>query len=344
MRHVKLIQVDGALPNLALMRISAWHKKLGDHVTFSRNTVRELGEPDYDLVYASAIFSKSAPKVAEVRSWWPDALIGGTWTDIKGENGEDLNPRVEDVVPSSFSGLDYDIYPEFPHSIGYASRGCRFKCGFCRVPGLEGRPNSFVSINDLWRGEGHPRNIHLLDNDFFSSPEWRDRIDEMREGKFRVCFSQGLNIRIISDEQAIALATIEYRDNHFKRSRLYTAWDNLGDERVFFRGVDRLEKHGIPPHHLMAYSLVGWDEQENWEKILYRHQKMVERGVRPYVMIHENARDRDPEGSAPDWKALKKLQRWTNMGLYRAGISWENYDVSYKTARHVQDERQMPLL
>jgi hypothetical protein len=72
-------------------------------------------------------------------------------------------------------------------------------------------------------------------------------LSEVREGGFKVCFNQGLNVRLMTQEAARELATVDYRDDGFKTRRLYTAWDNLKDEEVFFRGVDTLEAAGIPP-------------------------------------------------------------------------------------------------
>ena len=59
--------------------------------------------------------------------------------------------------------------------------------------------------------------------------------------------------------------------------RLYTAWDNLGDERAFFRGVEMLAAAGIPPNHLLAYMLVGYDRRETWERVLYRFHRSGDR-------------------------------------------------------------------
>ena len=115
------------------------------------------------------------------------------------------------------------------------------------MPEKEGKPKSVATIADIWRGPGHPKHIHLLDNDFFGNPEWRERLAEVRDGGFKVCFNQGINVRILTNEIARELATINYRDDGFKTKRLYTAWDSLGDERIFFRGVDRLEAAGVPP-------------------------------------------------------------------------------------------------
>jgi hypothetical protein len=76
---------------------------------------------------------------------------------------------------------------------------------------------------------------------------------------FRVCLNQGINVRLIDDEAAEALSSIEYRDDQFRKRTLYTAWDNLRDERIFFEGVDRLNRAGIPSRHVMAYMLVGFN-------------------------------------------------------------------------------------
>jgi hypothetical protein len=291
MAIVRVTQLDGKLPNLALMRLSAWHKAQGDDVHFETTPHRGLWEPDYDVVYGSAIFSTTAPEAAHLLNAFPGAVVGGTGTPSK--------VTVEQIVPAQFTGLDYTLWPTSRASLGFTQRGCRLKCAFCVVPEKEGKPQSVATIADIWRGPGYPKHIHLLDNDFFGNPEWRDRIEEIRSGGFKVCFNQGINVRILTNEIARALATIEYRDDGFQRRRLYTAWDNLGDERIFFRGVDRLEEAGVPPTHLMAYMLVGYDPAETWGAVLYRMGRMVERGIRPFPMVYGENR--------PD---LDALQRW----------------------------------
>ncbi len=160
---------------------------------------------------------------------------------------------------------------------------------FCVVPVMEGKPRSVGTIPDIWRGPGNPKHIHLLDNDFFGQErsEWRARLQEIRDGKFRVCFNQGINIRMIDQETAEALASVPYYDDGFKVRRLYTAWDNIGDEKRFFDGIAMLERAGIPPRNVLAYMLVGWDKRETWERVMYRLNKMKALGIRPYPMIYD---------------------------------------------------------
>lgn len=319
--RVKLVQIDGKLPNLALMQLASWHKARGDDVTYTRETHHDLFETPFDRVYGSAIFKFSADKVARLRQQYPDAIIGGT--------GSDSTATVESVIGEEWDGRDYSIYPTYAPSLGFTQRGCRLSCKFCVVPTKEGKNRSAVTIADIWRGEGHPKKLHLLDNDFFGNPEWRDRIAEIRDGKFKVCLNQGINVRHLTPEAAEALASVEYRDDSFSERKVYTAWDNLKDEEIFFRGVDMLEAAGIAPTKVMAYMLVGFDKRETWDRIWHRFNRMVERGIEPYPMVFD-CRATEPER----YRELKRLQRWTVTGLYRA-VNFEDYDANMKSDRAV---------
>lgn len=303
---VRLTQLDGKLPNLALMRLAAHHRAAGDEIVFSRSPYRSLDEPIYCRVYGSAIFRFSGDRIERLKAEFPNAIIGGTGTDSP--------VQVADVVGDGTT-IDYSAHPDFKASIGFTQRGCRLKCKFCVVPEKEGKPTSVATLRDIWRGPDHPKHLHLLDNDFFGQPreQWQARVREAVDGKFKICLNQGINVRLIDDEAAEALAAIEYRDDSFSQRRLYTAWDNLKDEAVFFRGVDRLERAGVPAKHLMAYMLVGFAKDETMERILYRFDRMVARGIRPYPMVYDQTR-----------RDLKQFQRWAVTGLYRA-CRWQDY-------------------
>lgn len=308
---VRITQIDGKLPNLALMKLASWHRSRGDRVHATRRIHPEMSEPAYDRVYASAIFTASHKRLARFAAQWPEAVIGGT--------GAGTSLTVEQQIGGDWESYDYADYPDFAPSIGFSQRGCRMKCSFCVVPQKEGRPVSVNTIGEIWRGEGHPKQIHLLDNDFFGQPrqQWQARLGELRDGGFKVCLNQGINVRLIDDEAAEALASIEIRDDQFRRRRLYTAWDNLKDERIFFRGIERLERAGIPAGQVMAYMLIGFAPDETMERILYRFRRMVELGIRPYPMVY---------GARPD---LKRFQRWAVTGLYRA-VPWVDYSARAK--------------
>lgn len=312
--NVRLTQIDGALPNLALMKLAAWHRAHGDDVFVTRDVERGLFEPEYGRVYGSAIFDFSRERLDRFTRAWPSATVGGTGTGT---------PVTVESITGDFESIDYSGYPDFKESIGFTQRGCRLKCKFCVVPTKEGKPRSAATIAAIWRGPPHPKKLHLLDNDFFGNPEWRERIAEIRDGGFKVCLSQGINVRLIHDEGAAALASIEYRDTKFQERRLYTAWDNLGDEMVFFRGVDTLERNGVPAKNLMAYMLIGYDPLETWGRIWHRFNRMVERGIKPYPMVYNRKR-----------ADLLAFQRWVVTGLYRI-VPWGDYERETKSAESV---------
>lgn len=323
---VRLTQIDGKLPNLALMKLARHYRATGDEVYFTKSIALELFERPYGRVYGSAIFTSSAERVTAFMAAFPGAIVGGTHNTID-------NTTVESHLGIGENELyDYSIYPNFDGSIGFTQRGCRLKCGFCVVPKKEGKPRSVNTIATIWRGAPWPKHIHLLDNDFFGQPreQWEARIDEIRTGGFKICLNQGINIRMIDAEAAKALASVPIRDDQFKTRRLYTAWDNVGDEARFFAGVDCLETHGIPPTCLLVYMLIGYDQRETWERVMYRFQKMVARGIRPYPMIYGDRNRGLPLGGCNQRigrRTLSEFQRWAIRKAYTF-IPFEHYDVN----------------
>lgn len=326
--HVRLCQLDGSLPNYALLRIAHWHRERGDicHLYRGKRALfRGQSEPAYGRVYASAIFTATLPLVERFRREWPEAIVSGSALGRE-------HPKVEDVLGVEPTGADYSLWPEFEASIGYTHRGCDLKCKHCFVPTMEpGGPVSVASVAGLWRGDGHPRHLHLLDNSFFAQTAWRDRIAEIRDGGFKVCFSQGINIRSITPEVGEALASIDYRDTKFDKPRLYCAWDTYNDEAKFFRGVDILADAGVAPSRLMAYMLVGFDKAETMARIERRFWLMAERGIRPYPMVYLDEGTGQPRNGLP-YAELKRFQRWAILQRYH-GCAFTDFDESKRDRR-----------
>lgn len=304
---IVLVHADGALPNLALMRLATMlREQRGAEVRLTRQP--EAITPLPESVFGSSIFRFSEKRRASFEEKLGPILWGGTGVRTDSSLSE-LDPLVdwEKVRP------DYSLYPTFAPSLGFLTRGCRLRCGFCVVPQKEGKPHIAASVRELWRGEPHPRHLHLLDNDAFAPQlrsHWRDAIAEIREGRFRVCFSQGINLRLIDAEGAAAIASIRYTGHDFERRRLFTAWDSIGDETIFRRGVSELARAGVPSYHLRVYMLVGYDRRETWESILYRFQEIVALRAEPYPMVF----DRE---ARPD---LCAFQRFAIRHLYRHRI------------------------
>lgn len=315
---ILLFQLDGRLPNLALMRISAHHKERGDSVTFRRAANLRSVEPDLydhpDAVYASLIFQKSRPVAEKLLETYPRAVIGGT--------GWDLRTTLEDSGIST-PKKDYDLYPGYRQSIGFTQRGCRLACGFCVVPKKEGKPKREAFANEIWRGDPWPRELVLLDNDFFGEKDWPKQIETIRDGGFKVNFNQGINARFLNDETAAAISTVDYRNADMTDRRLYTAWDNARDESRLFRGLEALVRYGVKPRNIMVYILLGywkWSGFDDWE---YRRKKLREFGVVPYPMPY--LRDRLSIG----------FQRWV-VGAYDKQIPWAEWEAAGMRPQNLQ--------
>ncbi len=305
-----LLHCDGALPNLALMRLGSYFRARGEGVALVRGAgKREMwGEPGE--AFGSSIFRFSEPLRESIRREWGEVRWGGTGVRVESSLSE-----IDAAVDWGGIAPDYSLYPDFRASLGFTQRGCRLKCSFCVVPKKEGAARSTATVADIWRGAPHKPWLLLLDNDFFGQAEsdWRARVDEMRVGGFKVCFSQGINIRQVDEASAAALASLEYRDNQFQTRVLYTAWDSLGDEKRFKRGVDLLARAGVPPKHLRVYMLVGFAPGETFAEVKYRFDEMVALGCEPYPMVYDRSR-----------RDLMAFARWAIRGLYRA-VPWEAY-------------------
>ena len=328
MKRVRVYQLDGPLPNVALMRVAAHHRRRGDVVELRRAGNREAVCRDFgeqpDLVYASLIFERTRPVAEELRRQWPNALIGGTgWTET-----HTLEDHGIDTLEQ-----DYSIYPRYENSIGFLQRGCRLRCPFCVVPKKEGAMRHEQTVDELWRGGTAPRRVVLLDNDFFGNPEWKRRIEELRDGKFKVAFSQGINARFLTPETAEAIASVDYRANDMKVRRVYTAWDSLGDERRLMRGLEHLRTAGVSPGHVMVYMLIGYWAGETHVDRERRRTKLREFGAKPYPMPYV----RTPE--------LVGYQRWV-LGGYDNGrdpVTWSEWVAAGMNPRKLKRGRHRSL-
>lgn len=315
--NVLLFQLDGKIPNIALMRIASHHRALGHTVElrYGATPVRELWDSP-EFVYGSAIFEKSRPSVDRLLSEFPDAVVGGTGVDLA-TTLESRGILTEDQ--------DYSIYPRYRQSIGFSQRGCRLKCSFCVVPRKEGAMRSGKTINEIWRGAPWPKEILLLDNDFFGQEHWRERVKELNDGGFKVSFNQGINVRFITEESAAAIASVDYRADDMKTKRIYTAWDNKKDEKRLFDGLNLLVKHGVKPDHIMVYMLIGYWPGETEEDRVYRQAKLREFGCRPYPMPFVRT------------KELVGFQRWC-IGAYDKRFNWTDWKTAGYRAENLHLE------
>src|ERR1051326_8931857 len=296
---VGLYDVDSTIPNLALMKLSAYHKERGDSVM---PYLPVMNVSDFDKVYASAVFKDLPDDDLSDHSYLrPEQMeIGGSGWDLQ----KNLPPEVDRMSP------DYSHYDD-PYNIGFLMRGCRFVCSFCDVPKKEGRPKASNTVDEIWT-QRTSNFLVLLDNDFFGNPEWRERIAEIRKHDLKVCFSQGLNIRIITEEQCAALASVRFWNLHKTRRQVYFAWDRFRDEKLIDAGIARVLAASIKAWQMAFFILIGYDTTP--EQDYYRVMKIKDYGGDPYTMPY---RKNDPY--------QKAFTRWVNHRAIFNSVPWEEY-------------------
>jgi hypothetical protein len=273
---IGLIDVDGHnFPNLALMKISAYHKNLGDHVEFV-SLFRQ-----YDIVYKSKVFT-----------FTPDFnYIPHTEKLIKGGTGYNLESRLPDEIENQYP--DYDLYKIKNVAYGYLTRGCPRKCDFCIVADKEGAKSYKVAdLNSFWNGQ---KEIKLLDPNLLACKNHTDLLNQLIESNAYVDFTQGLDARLLNPH-------IIKKINKLKIKMIHFAWDNERDSDLILRKLELFnQSNTLNYRKKRVYILTNFNT--NFEFDLYRVETLKKIGYDPYVMIYEKE-------TAP--KNIRRLQRYVN--------------------------------
>lgn len=272
---IGLLDIDGHnFPNLALMKISAYHKNNGDQVE------KFFGLNHYDIVYASKVFTFT-PDYEEIIM--ADKIV-------KGGTGFDLQSKLPQEIECQYP--DYSLYGITDTAYGYLTRGCPRGCDFCIVAEKEGKQSVKVAdLNQFWKGQ---KEIVLLDPNILACKDWKDLLQQCINSKANIDFSQGLDIRLMTDEKQKMLNQIKHKMFHF-------AWDNADDTKTFELLKEYREGFQDDYRKLRVYVLTNFNS--TLEQDLDRVYKLRDIGYDPYVMIYDKP-------NAP--KEIRHLQRWCN--------------------------------
>lgn len=299
--NVLLIDTDSTIPNLALMKISAYHKSKGDVVGFNVT--------DPDKVYCSIIFKKNRHKADGLRFLYPDAEldIGGSGYDLQ----KVLPPEIECMTP------DYSLYPNNISYYGFTTRGCIRHCPFCIVHDKEGKfhriyddaENALKSI----MGDLDLPNLTFLDNNILADKGWFlslcDAILRINP-KIRVDFNQGLDIRLVDDDIARALSKLRpINDWKF-------AFDMMSYKDKVVSGINILKRYINVHSKCIFYVYV--DSDEEIPDALARARILKKNNVSAYAMLNLDCEHT---------KRMREFKRWT-----RPWIFWScDFDDYFRT-------------
>ena len=294
---IGLIDVDSHnFPNLALMKISAWHKAQGDEVEWW------FGFHQYDRVYMSKVFDST---------YTPDVYAPvNTKEIIKGGTGYGLDNKLPDEIEHMYP--DYSLYPELTKdtAYGFLSRGCPRGCPFCIVEAKEGRKSYKVAdLSEWWNGQ---KNIVLCDPNLLACREHMDLLGQLADSKAWVDMNQGVDARMLTEANIGALNKVKIKNIHF-------AWDLMEQSEAVLRGLKlycEIGKKTASDWFGTVYVLTNYNT--TMEENLYRIYTLRDMGYYPYVMIYDKPH-------AP--KEIKHLARWcNNKFIFNTTKRFEDYD------------------
>ena len=265
---IGLIDVDGHnFPNLALMKIAAYHKSLGDDVEW----YDPMFSGHMDKVYMSKIFTFTDDYIYNIDS---EEIVKGGTGYFYPTGGTELPEEIEHIYP------DYSIYyDKIPATretaYGFLTRGCPRGCDFCIVGKKEGRCSKKVAdLSQFWKGQKY---IEVMDPNLLACSEWKDLLQQLIDSKATVNINQGMDIRFMTEEK------VETR-NKLKVKLIHFAWDNYE-----FETYEKLKKYRpllkFNGRKLRVYVLVNFNT--TLEQDLDRIYKLKELDYDPYVMIYE---------------------------------------------------------
>ena len=296
-------------PNLALMKLSAWHKKQGDAVEW----YEPLFGGHYDKVYVAKVFSFSDNYEFEINA--DEVVYGGSGFAISVVNGHEfydkekdkpLDYEIEHIFP------DYSIYGSTDTAYGFLTRGCPRGCSFCHVQAMQGcKAHKVADLSEFFRGG--QKHIKLLDPNITACSEWKDLFQQLIDSKATVDFTQGLDIRLMTDEKTEMLAKI-------KVDRVHFAWDRYEDKELIVPRLKRFKEiTNWDRRKIVVYCLMGDKQRKIANEDLERIYTLREIGVYPYVTIYN-------KNQLPKGHEIIKLQRWVNNRfMWEANNTFEEY-------------------
>lgn len=259
---IGLIDVDGHnFPNLALMKLSAWHKAKGDTVEWYS------GIEYYDRVYMSKVFAFTPDEVRIIQA--DEVIKGGSGYKLFDQW---LPEDIEHICP------DYSLYPTHKEAYGFLTRGCVNKCSFCIVPRKEGAIRPHADISEFLDGR---KSAVLMDNNVIASNWGLSQIEKIISMKVKVDFNQGIDCRLIAKDKKIA--ELLSRVRWIRHLRM--AYDSSAITDEVTTAIAYLKEAGVPTYRLFFYMLVKDGQIEDAEK---RALLLDSLGATPFAMSYRD--------------------------------------------------------
>lgn len=293
--NIGLFDVDSHnFPNLALMKISAYHKAKGDNVEWW------FPLKYYDIVYVSKVYGVEYSDMDMTVIQADNIIYGGTGFAIRIVDGKEVYEKTDDgELPYEIEHMypDYALYPKLTKNkaYGFLTRGCPNNCAFCHVSKKEGLVSHKVAdLSEWWNGQ---KEIVLLDANILACRQHIELLEQLAQSGAKVDFTQGLDARFINEKNLAILKRIKIKTMHF-------AFDFMRNERRIIKGLKLAkERLNISDRDSIVYMLTHFDTSIKDD--IYRVKMISSVGCMPDVRIYR-------KNSLPKRHILRDLQRWCN--------------------------------
>lgn len=229
-------------PNLALMKISAWHKARGDAVEWWQGPLAQ-----YDRVYSSKVFDFTPEE-----PFLPKGTIKGG-TGYGGDISKGLPAEIDAAYP------DYSIYPACDYAIGFLTRGCPNRCPWCYVPDKEGGIKPYRTWAEIVRKDTNK--LVLMDNNILACAHGINQLESMAGSGYKIDINQGMDARLVTGEVADILARLDWI-RHLRFS-----CDQKSQIGPVSRTIELLQERGVAPYRVFVYILVRKDVADAAERV-----------------------------------------------------------------------------
>lgn len=276
--NIGILAVDSNYPNLALMKISNYHKARGDNIEWYNPLC------SYDKVYMAKVFSFTSDYGYYVHS---DLIEkGGTGYDI----AKALPPDIDRIQP------DYDLYQLPPNvAYGFLTRGCPNRCKWCVVPAKEGKIAPYMDVEEI--AVNGRKSIILMDNNILASEYGLQQIEKIVSMGLRVDFNQGLDARLVTDDIARLLVKVKW----IKRIRF--GCDTPGQIAECERATALIDKYGYKGEYFF-YCILLDDFKESFTRV--NHWRKKGKRFLPHCQPYRDVNN--PRQIVPQWQ--KDLAGW----------------------------------
>lgn len=293
---IGLIDVDNSnkFPNLALMKISGYYKKLGYDVEW----YNPMFNNGYDVVYVSKVFEKSLDYQYFINA--KNIKKGGVAYSLT----ENLPNEIENSYP------DYELYNFVGKNkaYGFLTRGCPRQCSFCNVSESQGKKSVKVAdLSQFWNGQ---KEIILLDPNILACKDWKELFQQLIDSKAKVDFTQGLDIRLMTDEKVEMLNKIKIKKIHF-------ALDNAEDIETIEKLKYFRDKLKFKKRQLGVYILINFNTtlKQDIDRI-----KIIDKlDYDPYIMVYNKHLIKRGD-------IINKIQRTINNKFIYYSLDIQNYN------------------